>query len=130
MFMNRHLLLLIIAVLFSAASAFAQHNHLLTHEQFSQQMNNIPKPTDFEILNLFTPNTGSPNSNASDWYEQDTVWVFSTDYEDINIYTYNPQGYRLTRLRQRWKDDDWKNEERYTYTYDANNNCIILTVSP
>jgi len=77
-----------------------------SHRQTLQR--NMPMPTK------------SPKGN--DWWEPDTIYAFFTDgSEERRIFTYE-NGKCTVDLTQNKANNQWENEMRYRYSYNAQNN--------
>ena len=62
---------------------------------------------------------------TTDWWEPDTVTFSDTNKYTIRfVYTYNDNGNVVEFLQERWLSDQWWNQNKNIYTYDAKGNKL------
>ncbi len=74
-----------------------------------------PKP---ELLNNKKPKTQDRT------FIVDYVILYTEDGQRRASYTFNDKGKMLTKLSERWENNDWVNDYHYTYTYDTDGNLL------
>ena len=82
--------------------------------QFAMAQSKRQKANSFNKVTL-------PQSNM---YVADTVFVFNTSDTSRYLYDYSPSGKMTVELYQGWENNQWVNNWRSTYTYDANGNQL------
>jgi len=95
---------------------FNQQNPKFEHSEFKQP--GLEQP-------YFPPK--KTKKNAEDWWEPDTMYFFNENSELTGryIWEYNENGTVTLHLYQIWKNNEWKNKWKNTYTYDSNNKLLI-----
>jgi len=72
--------------------------------------------------NLFSKSKHNNSNIKGDWFEPDTIYVYSVqDFDQRRIYSYE-NGKCSVILGQRLKNNEWENCWKETYAYDTQNN--------
>jgi hypothetical protein len=111
-------LVLISCILTLLLSGMAQSQMQKLPEQFLKENN-------FHEENKFVPQKPHSQAKNAVWFEPDTIYTFDIDGSFLNRYISLFENKNHTiYLTQRWwlSSGQWRDEEKYTYTYDSHNN--------
>ncbi|MDD3737787.1 MAG: T9SS type A sorting domain-containing protein [Lentimicrobiaceae bacterium] len=117
-------------VLFLVCSLYGLNTAAQSNFEFKKPV--IPN-ANTEQPKFFEKNSPAVNKHKSniDWWEPDTMYVYRrTNQFGIPLSlarvsrSYNQYGYLLMELCQSLHNNEWVNDSKHTYTYDANNNLL------
>jgi hypothetical protein len=85
---------------------------------------------DNDNLLFFMQNNKLSIRNDEDWYEPDTIMMFTPNWESRDIITYNEHGFKSTIIYQNMSygiDTELTTYGRSVYTYNADNRILSIT---